>query len=234
MNYWKQSITTLFLVSIFNFALLTFNLRLAEAQTMSNFNFKLKSNILFTPDKYSNNKTGIDNNESGIKLSSLALPLIFSISQNLIGYGILSPTTPVARTNLLTVKNNYLFGYNAIAFEDHSLYNQTSSSTIPDTTCDTGTCSEKNSGLWNSILTYGFGYRCDNMSDTNGCSNDFLDSNYYKHFSNISNLQSPQVVMSGASISENKSRITYKVNVSTTQPSGFYSNTITFVATANF
>jgi len=211
-----------------------------DAQTMSNPNFKLKTNISLTPEGNSNQgKTSVNNTKQpnvflGPDASSATKPFIFSISQILIDYGILSPTNPVSRTNILTVYNDFPNGYSVTAFENHSLTNESSLSTIPDTTCDTGTCSDLNPGPWNNILTYGFGHRCDNLSDLNACSNDFYNSNYYKQFPNISNSKNPQIIMSSANIGKNKARITYKVNISGTQAIGFYNNTITFVATPNF
>lgn len=237
-----------YLILVLFFAL-TFNLGSVSAQTMSNSEFKLKINLLSTPKKNSsNNKENRKNSQTNVfigpnykvisgfqdDLSSATKPFIFSISQSLTDYGSLSPTTPVSRTNVLTVHNSFLNGYNVSAFQNHGLYSETSLSTIPDTTCDTGTCSEQNPAPWNNILTYGFGYRCDNISNTTACSNDFYDSKYYKHFANIANSQSPQIVMSGANIGHNKARIIYKVNISGAQPLGFYSNIITFVARANF
>lgn len=226
-----------------------FTISPAGAQTMSNSDFKLKTNILLTPNTYSNsNKQSVNNTNDNIFVgpnykvvsgfqhdpSSSTKPFIFSISQTLIDYGVLSPTNPVSRTSELKVYNNFIDGYSITAFENRAPYNQTSLSTIPDTTCDTGTCSDLNPGPWNNVLTYGFGYRCDNISDTNVCSNDFYNSNYYKHFPNISNSQSPQIVMAGTALGENKARITYKLNISATQPIVFYSNTITFIATVSF
>jgi len=249
MKLFQQSTIILCFVLILNFSLFSFNSSSAVAQTMSNSDFKLKTNILSTPNKNSsNNKIDTKNTETNVFIepnykvisgfqhdpSSATKPFIFSISQTLIDYGSLSPTTPVSRTNLLTVHNSFLNGYSVTASQNHALYNETSLATIPDTTCDTGTCSEQNPAPWNNILTYGFGYRCDNISHITPCSNDFYDSKYYKQFPNISNSQKPQIVMSGANIGDNKARIIYKVNTSGSQPLGFYSNTITFVATPNF
>ncbi|MEK7534454.1 MAG: hypothetical protein AAB600_03895 [Patescibacteria group bacterium] len=220
-----------------------------NAQTMSNSNYKLKTNIILNPNKDSSNNKASSNNikpnifvgpnykvVSGFQHdpSSSTKQFIFSISQTLIDYGILSATNPVSRTSILSVYNNFTNGYSVAASENHELYNQTSGSTIPNTTCDTGTCSKLYPAPWNNVLTYGFGYRCDNMSDITVCSNDFYDSKYYKQFPNISNSQKPQVLMEGFNIGDNKARITYKINISGTQPIGFYSNTITFVATPNF
>lgn len=217
-----------------------FTIPKASAQTMSNPSFKLKTNIILTPQKNSSdNKKSVNNTAPNVSVRPNYKVLsgsrfIFSISQTLIDYGILSPTNPVSRTNILTVYNAFPNGYSVNAFENHSLINKTSLLTIPDTTCDTGTCSYLNPAPWENILTYGFGYRCDNISDINPCSNDFYNSNYYKQFPNISNSQIPQILMSGTNIGEAKARITYKANVSGTQTIGFYNNAITFVAVPNF
>lgn len=215
---------------------------------MSNSEFKLKTDILLTPNSLSKeNKVNNDNTAnvfvgtnykviSGFQddPSSSIKPFIFSISQTLIDYGILSPTTPVSRTSVLKVYNHFSNGYSVSVSENHTLYNEASLLTIPDTTCDTGTCSASEPALWNNPLTYGFGYRCDNLSQATVCSNDFNNSNYFKQFPNISNSQNPKVIMKSTNIGANEARIRYKVNTSSTQPIGFYNNIITFVATANF
>ncbi len=238
-----------FFLLLFTIHYSLFTIAPASAQTMSNSDFKLKTNIILTPQQNSNdNKKSVNNTATNVFVgpnykvlsgfqddpSSATKPFIFSISQTLIDYGILSTTNPVSRTNILTLYNAFPNGYSVTLFENHSLTNQASLSTIPDTTCDTGTCSEQNPAPWNNILTYGFGYRCDNASNITACSNDFYNSNYYKQFPNISNSQIPQILMSGANIGDAKARITYKVNVSRTQTIGFYNNAITFVATPNF
>lgn len=158
----------------------------------------------------------------------------FSISSLLIDFGILSPTTPVTRTNTLTVSNGSAYGYAVTAFENHQLLVPSSGQIIPNTTCDAGICTTTTAAAWTSTLTYGFGYRCDNVSGTD-CSTDFATSTFYKQFADDSAGQSPVAVMSGTNVGSNKQgQITYKVNISGTQAAGLYTNVITYIATPTY
>ena len=90
----------------------------------------------------------------------------FNVSQTIIDFGTLSATNPVTRTTNLTVINPS-GGYTVLAYEDHPLLT-TNGATINDTTCDNGACSDTLPALWTNTLTYGFGYRCDNLQE-NDC-----------------------------------------------------------------
>lgn len=161
------------------------------------------------------------------------IPFRFSISNLFIDFGTLSPTNPVTRTNTLTISVGTANGYSVKAYENHSL--QTASGNlIPDTTCDSGLCTDSIASAWSNTLTYGFGYRCDNISGTD-CSTDFSTSTFYKQFSNDAYGESPAAVMTGSNVGRNKSvQVTYKVNISGTQAPGDYSNQIIYLAIPTF
>lgn len=156
----------------------------------------------------------------------------FTVTPTSLDFGTIDPTSPVTRTNTLNVLSSG-GGYSVTAIEDHSLRQSNATVFIPDTTCDNGSCSISTSAPWTSNLTYGFGYRCDNLILTDCV---VFNTDYYKPFANQSTSQTPQVVMqaTNGSGSEKQSQITYKVNVSGTQLPGVYTNTITYVATPNF
>ena len=104
---------------------------------------------------------------------------------------------------------------------------------IPNTTCDDGACTTTTASTWTNTLTYGFGYRCDDVSGTN-CPSSFT-ANKFKQFADNSKSQTPIAVMQGTNVGRSlQSTITYKVNVSATQVAGLYSNVITYVATPTF
>lgn len=158
-------------------------------------------------------------------------PFSFTISQTSIDFGTISPANPVIRTNILTVNNQSAGGYIVTSSENHPMLVPSSGSMIPNTTCDNGLCSPSSATAWTSSLTYGFGYRCDNVSGTD-CVTDFSTSTFYKPFSAS---PSATTVMNGVNAGKNKqSQITYKVNVSATQPAGAYSNLVTYIATPTF
>lgn len=238
------------LIIIFNFALLTFNLRSAVAQNMSNDNYILQLKDIDTAaDKpqAKDNTLGVSDQqvpkqepEPKLKIQAGFLhdkskdPFTFSISETLIYFGHLSPTNPITRSNKLTASNGSTNGYSVIAFEDRELWDWLSDTFIPDTSCNDGLCSESSSAPWTNILTYGLGYRCDNIIGSD-CLADFSDLSFYKQFANNSKNEIPQKVLSGTNLkTERIVQITYKVNISGTQPKGSYQNIITYIAVPNF
>ncbi|MBI4091723.1 MAG: hypothetical protein HY427_00755, partial [Candidatus Levybacteria bacterium] len=84
---------------------------------------------------------------------------------------------------------------------------------------------------WTSPLTYGFGYRCDNVSGSD-CSSAFATTNFYKQFASEEAVEPAQVVMSTSNVGRNRQgKITYKINISASQPAGIYQNVIKYIAT---
>ncbi len=152
----------------------------------------------------------------------------FSISNTSVNFGTITPGEPVIRTNQLTVSSPNS-GYQVSTSQNSPLVNS-GGATIPDTTCDAGNCTQSTSAIWTSPLTYGFGYRCDNLASTD-CSSNFSKANYYMQFPNLQGSESAQVVMSKATSSSNsQSQITYKLNISSTQAPGSYQNSIKYIA----
>lgn len=243
-------IVFLFLISTFNFQLSIFNLRPATALTMSNDNYILQmDNFDIAPSPIiESNKPNILNIKPPITVSGNQnfkikngfdytkdnSPFVFSLSENLIDFGELSPTNPITRINTLEVSGRAKTGYSIFTYENSKLFFLQPDVSIPNTTCDDGICSEKISSDWSNILTYGFGYRCDNLEGKD-CAAGFLDPLHYKRFPDKSLLENPQSIIKGIIFNKSKkSQITYKVNISGTQQAGIYTNTITYIASPAF
>jgi hypothetical protein len=167
-----------------------------------------------------------------------------SLSSDIVDFGTLSPTNPIIRTADLNINSKAAYGYSVIVFENEPLatISPENKTFIPDTTCDFGACDTQNASEWINILTYGFGYRCDNLIGAD-CDSSFTSPNSYKHFPDIANNDDPQSIMAGEVPyrlvrgigSKNKSiRISYRVNISVIQPQSIYSNIITYIAIPNF
>lgn len=200
----------------------------ANAITTSNDSYILQSSNINPGNSPTEEKT----QQTKSSEQTFPPPLIFSISETMIDFGKLSPTDPVTRTNILSVSQSGFGGYSIIGFEYHPL--TSSSSSIPNTACDDGQCSPNESSPWENVLTYGFGYRCDNL-EGNGCVGDFTNSSFYKRFSNMAIEETPQILMRGEAYKkEGKIQITYKVNVPPTQAEGVYTNIINYIASPNF
>jgi hypothetical protein len=168
---------------------------------------------------------------AGFQYIHSIIPFSFSISSVFVDFGPITPGAPLTRTSTLTISNGSAYGYSILASENHPLRALATGVSIPDTTCDSGTCDEANSAEWTSLTTYGFGYRCDNVTGTD-CNTDFSTPDYYKQFSSSESAELAEPVMTGLNVGRNISgQITYKVNISSTQPAGIYQNAITYIAT---
>jgi hypothetical protein len=172
--------------------------------------------------------------KAGFQYIYSIIPFSFSIDQTQVDFGTVSPTNPVTRTNILTVSNQTAGGYTVQAYENHPLLQPAIGVSIPNTTCDNGTCNYATSASWTSTLAYGFGYRCDALQTTNYCSSDFSNPTYYKAFPDNSQYQPAQVIFSDSSKKNQQAQVTYKINVSSTQTAGTYTNVVTYIATPTF
>lgn len=167
---------------------------------------------------------------AGFQYIKSIIPFTFSISSVFIDFGPITPGAPVTRTSTLTISNGSAYGYSVLANENHPLRDIASGATIPDTTCDSGTCDESTASDWISLTTFGFGYRCDNINGTD-CNTDFSNSGYYKQFASSESAELMQPVMTGPNVGRDISgEITYKINISSSQAAGNYQNVITYIA----
>lgn len=234
MIYHKQSLRLKlvnfgFLIIVFNFSFLIFSLTTARGQTMSNDKYIIQNQDIDTNP--SATKYPTPPQENSIDKPPNPNPFTFSISQDLIDFGHLTPTTPITRILDLSIINIPPSGYSVLAFESSPL--KTENSFIPDTTCDNGACNELKSSTWESVLTYGFGYHCNNLIGFD-CERSFSNLTLYKQFADISNSENPQPVMRGINPKNKEVRIFYKLNISGNQPTDSYKNTITYIAVPNF
>ena len=181
--------------------------------------------------------------KAGFQYIRLPRAFTFSVSNTLIDFGILSPTNPVTRTTTLTISNSSAPSYQVSASENHQLQVAKTGATISDTTCDKGSCTQARSADWSNTLTYGFGYRCEAVSiiskaaKSSSCiENDssFSDSNFFKQFADVSKKEAAQIVVKGGKGRGQKATIIYKVNISSSQATGNYANSVTYIATPGF
>lgn len=171
-----------------------------------------------------------------------SIPFTLSLSNTVVDYGTLSPTEPVTRTTSITVSHGAANGYRVLASEEHELRSGENAS-IPDTSCDNGSCTEQIASLWRSILSYGFGYRCDNL-DGSDCQGGFTQKEFFKQFPNTEASKPPRPVMASSTWGRSqvpdgtwrgkRAAITFKVNVAKAQKEAVYRNTVTLIAVPNF
>lgn len=177
--------------------------------------------------------------KAGFQYIHSIIPFYFSISDISIDFGTLTPGTPSTQQATLTVSAGGAGGYAVTAFENHPLQNGQSDQ-IADTLCDSGPCSQTSAQPWTSNTTYGFGF---NMSGDDVPA-DFVNSTYYRQFADASAAESAATIMNKSGVTydypnntwpwRSVATITYKVNVSSVQEAGTYTNFVTFIATPTF
>lgn len=158
----------------------------------------------------------------------ISSPFSFSSSTSFIDYGEFVPTEPVIRNISLNVKSKWPYGFVVLQSENHDLRGQTTS--IPDTSCDNGSCTPTLSSAWVSILTYGFGFSCEKAKDT-VCAPYNVSSSGFRPFANLQKDTGPQAVLfSSQGSSKARATLQVKVNTSKSQPIQVYQNNLQFVA----
>ena len=252
MSFTRQSLIVLLSMGLLGYLFIGLFLPPAGGQSMSNKDYKIKMQGFNTISGTTTNtdyqlrstvgdlspviSEGVNFKvRAGLENIASTLPFSVSLSSDLIDFGSLSPTNPIVRTVDLSVYSLSISGYSVIASQDHPLQinPDASGANIPDATCDNGECSQEKAGIWINTLTYGFGYRCDNIIGAD-CDSSFSKTNFYKHFADISNGQSSQSVMAGIGSKNKDVRLSYKINISGNQVPGTYTNIITYIAVPNF
>ena len=168
---------------------------------------------------------------AGFQYINSIIRFSFVISDLTIDLGTLTAQTPSTATNTLTISTGNAYGYTVKAIENHEL--RAGTTDVPDTACDSATaCTITNANVWASNTDYGFGY---NMAGDDVDTADFVDSTYYRPFSNDEDLDSPATVMSSSGIATSSAAtVTYKANISAIQPAGYYTTAIRFIAIPSF
>lgn len=155
----------------------------------------------------------------------------FAISKVLVDFGDLTVNTHTTDSHTLTITTRGAGGYSVYAYEQNPLRHENTVDEIPDTTCNAGTCTHILAGVWNDQTVPGFGY---NMSG-NDIPATFTNSSYYKNFANEEAAEEMQIVMSSASIAnQRQATVTYKVGVDANQEAGKYETAVVYVAVPGY
>ena len=150
----------------------------------------------------------------------------FTISSLAISLGSQTPNTFSTASHMLTV-NAPGQGYTVTAYEASKL-KSTTGDTIPDTICDTGTCTESSAEVWVTSSNNGFGYNVTGDDKDP----DFTGPTVFRPFPDFSLSENPATIMTTTVSGKNRiATITYKLSVSPTQASGDYTTQIIYVAT---
>lgn len=147
----------------------------------------------------------------------------------------------------LNVSTNAATGFSITAEENQSLLRTAGDSndkTIDDSSCDATGCTSAVDRPWTDASTYnGFAYTCRKSDDTGQGECSITTTDQYKRFActgataicdPADSLSATAVVSSSAAISGSSSRVEYKLSIDGVQPAGYYTNTVTYIATPTF
>jgi hypothetical protein len=156
----------------------------------------------------------------GFRLSSVAIDL-----------GTLTPNVHSTASHNIGITTRGAGGYTVYAYELHPLRHSNGTTTIADTTCNAGTCTQTTAGVWTTQTIPGFGF---NMSG-NDVAADFTNSTYFRQFADRSSAETMQAIMSSSNIAANRvATVTYKAGVSGNQAAGNYQTGVVFVAVPGY
>lgn len=154
-------------------------------------------------------------------------PFTFSISDSNINFGEIKPGEPLTRTQTITLTTGSANGFQVVGFEDNPL-RSANKYEIPNTNCDNGNCTNILSDIWSLPLTYGFGYRCENVAGTPCLAG--INKTTYKRFSNLEAEELPSLILFSLTKTRSEAIIEYKVNIPGNQPEEGYTTTVNLLA----
>jgi len=108
---------------------------------------------------------------------------------------------------------------------------------IQDTTCGPTSCSESTSEDWTSTSYYGMGYSLQNISATDASFVYDESGRTFsaRQFADLEASENQQIIMSrNTPAASSQVYVCYRLNISATQPAGYYFNRIAYTATATF
>jgi len=175
--------------------------------------------------------SGIVTNQNNLCGSTMS-SAISSVTGTAVPFGSLSLGAFNNLAQHLTCVTNAPNGYVVTAYEDRPLTRIGAGDTIPNTNCDTGTCTATTTGAWSTDTTEsGFGYSLQNISVGTSA---FSYQQGYRPFG--VGAANAQTIMSNTSTptANETAWICYRLVASTLQKSGDYDNKLVFTATATF
>jgi hypothetical protein len=148
-------------------------------------------------------------------------------------FGIISPNTFYQGCQDLIVSTNAGNGYSVTVQESSAMRTVDGRFSIPDTTCDGGTCTESVAAAWTNATKNGFGHTCANQS-MHDCNAAYSSGTNFRQVANISAGETAQSVMSSSTAATATGRVKYRLSTGAAQPAGTYTTIITYTILGTF
>jgi hypothetical protein len=134
----------------------------------------------------------------------------------------------------LQCTTNATNGYIIQTFESAPLTMIGTTTTIPNTNCQGGTCTYSTAGSWTGNTNSGFGYALQVGTTSAGATLGITTAGQYKSFGVGYAQAQPILSRTNTPTGTDSAYICYRITVSNTQPAGTYQNEVNFIATATF
>jgi hypothetical protein len=231
-----------FILFFFTFSIPSFSQQFSSQHyiiNMGNFNMTSgykTSNTFRLTDTVGQNAPGIFEN-NGVTLKSgfqyiydTFYQFSFAVDTLDIDFGTLVANVATTAVSTLTLSTPSGNGYQITSQANQPLTN-IYGSTIPDTVCDDGNCTESVYSDWINPTTHGFGFNASGI----GTSIYFASNNSYRQFADSNQLETPQILAAENSpVTNRQTIITYKINIPSNQSAGTYHNYLTYTATPKY
>ena len=134
----------------------------------------------------------------------------------------------------LVVSTNAGNGYSITTQESSVMKTADGRFTIPDTTCDGGTCTESAAAAWTSATHNGLGHTCFNQDGNHDCDSSYSSGTKFRQFANIAAGETAQAIMSSTTPATVTARIKHRLSVGNAQAAGTYTTLITYTILGTF
>lgn len=148
----------------------------------------------------------------------------------------LSPGIMAQTSNSILVSSNAPMGYAIYAQENQQPVSLavrlgtplTERNSIPDTTCDDGTCTIDSAGVWDDPDVAGFGYSVVGLDSLA----DFANGTKYRPFASASKgeaaVKIAEAALTGEALTSRQTQVIYRASVAAGSEAGIYTNSINY------
>jgi hypothetical protein len=148
-------------------------------------------------------------------------------------FGTISANTFYQGCQDLIVSTNAGNGYSVTVQESSAMRTVDGRFSIPDTTCDGGTCSESAAATWTNATKNGFGHTCFNQS-MHDCNAVYSSGTNFRQAADLSAGETAQAVMSSSTAATATGRVKYRLSAGAAQAAGTYTTLISYIITGTY
>jgi hypothetical protein len=148
-------------------------------------------------------------------------------------FGTISPNAFYQGCQDLIVSTNAGNGYSVTVQESSVMRTVDGRLSIPDTTCDGGTCSESAGAAWTNATKNGLGHTCFNQLN-HDCNASYSSGTNFRQAANLAAGETAQSVMSSSTAATATGRVKYRLSTSAAQSAGIYTTIISYTIYATY